>query len=65
MLRDCAQVPMMSCTKEAKEYEERCKRDMQEDLKSAIDLVFDFKRELGKFHPGATETVLRMVREGF
>ena len=55
----------MSSTKEAKDYVDCCTRDIQEDLKSAIDLFFYFKRELSKLHPGATETVLRMVRDGF
>jgi hypothetical protein len=48
-----------------KEYEERCKRDIQQDLKSGIDLLFDFKKQLSKLHPGASESLLRMVRDGF
>jgi hypothetical protein len=61
--RDCAQVSYMN--EQHKDYENRCKRDIQEDMKSAIDLVFDFKRELAKFHPGASECILRMIRDGF
>lgn len=62
--RDSAQaVPYMNA--DHKEYEERCKRDIQQDLKSGIDLLFDFKKQLSKLHPGASESLIRMVRDGF
>jgi hypothetical protein len=63
--RDCAQVQMPNVSSDFKEYEKRTQRDIQEDLKSAIDLMFDFKKHLNKFHPGASEAVLRMFRDGF
>ena len=62
----CTDSTAITCKNtEHKEYDERCKRDIQQDLKSGIDLLFDFKNLLSKLHPGASESIIRMVREGY
>lgn len=56
--------PCVSSNEEHKKYEARCKRDMQEDLKEGIDIIFEFKKSISKLHPGATESILRLIRDG-
>ncbi len=43
------------------EYEERLKRNPAKDLKEGIDLVFDLKAKIDKFHPISSETLIRML----
>jgi len=41
--------------------DERMKRDPASDLKDGIDLVFKLKAQIDKFHPIATETLIRLL----
>lgn len=37
-------------------------RDMQQDMKEAIDLLFKFKESLDKLHPECTRFIERMMQ---
>lgn len=37
-------------------------RNVQEDLKKAIDLLFDFKASLDKLHPECTRVIERIMQ---
>ena len=41
--------------------EDRYNRDMQEDMKTAIDLLFKFKAGLDKLNPECTRIIERMM----
>lgn len=41
--------------------DERMKRNPAQDLKEGIDLVFSLKAAIDKFHPIATETLIRLL----
>lgn len=41
--------------------DERFQRDPASDLKDGIDLVFKLKAQIDKFHPIATETLIRLL----
>ncbi len=41
--------------------DDRYKRDPVNDLKEGIDLVFELKAKLDKFHPIARETLIRLM----
>lgn len=43
--------------------EARYERDALVDLKHGMDLIFEFKSELDKLHPIATETLTRMLSQ--
>jgi ribonucleotide reductase beta subunit family protein with ferritin-like domain len=45
----------------APQPDDRWSRDMQEDMKEAIDLVFKFKSALDKLHPECLTIVERMI----
>jgi hypothetical protein len=41
--------------------DERWQRDALGDLKHGLDLVFELKAKLDKFHPIASETLIRLL----
>lgn len=41
--------------------DERYKRDVTRDIKDGIDMLFEFKRTIDKFHPTATDILIRMI----
>ena len=49
----------MQCV--APKPDDRWSRNMQEDMKEAIDLVFKFKASLDKLHPECLTIIERMI----
>lgn len=43
------------------EPDERFSRDALGDLKHGLDLIFELKAQLDKFHPIASETLIRLL----
>lgn len=49
-------------------YDEECygnskwERDIHNDLKKGIDLMFDFKEELHELHPAAVELIAKILK---
>ncbi len=41
--------------------DERCKRNLIEDLKQGVELIFQFKKDLNTLHPVARENIIRML----
>lgn len=54
--RDCATAPMCD-----KEYEERYKRNLWDDLIAAINLLKTFNGELLKLHPDVTHRIRQLM----
>ena len=60
MLRtmNCAQVPMPELAKQS--TWERCEKD---DMKLAMDYLYEFKEKLAKLHPLCMETIHNLLQE--
>lgn len=43
------------------EVDERYQREPLGDLKAGLDMIFELKAKLDKFHPIATETLIRLL----
>lgn len=41
--------------------DDRFQRNPLEDLKEGLDLIFELKAKIDKFHPIATETLIRLL----
>lgn len=37
------------------------KRDLESDLKHGVEMIFEFKNKIEKFHPLARETIIKMM----
>lgn len=53
--------PSMSAQCAMPSPDDRWNRNMQEDMKEAIDLVFKFKASLDKLHPECLTIIERMI----
>ena len=60
--RNCAEIRPYIPSQEESDYNERLKRDMRDDIRHGLDLLFKFKDELEKMHPGATEIIHMLCR---
>lgn len=56
--RDCASIGIAPAIDNP---DVRFKRNPATDLKEGIDLVFELKAKIDKFHPIATETLIRLL----
>lgn len=56
-LYDFAMQTALPCSPPILQSEDKYQRDLKEDLKTALDLIYDLKGKLHKLHPSVIEIV--------
>ena len=45
-----------------RKYEKKCQRNVENDLKKALDLFFDLRNLLDELHPSAIEFFIKLMK---
>lgn len=61
-LNPSCEVTQKRCVDTSPQVDDRWNRNEQDDLKEAIDLMYDFKKKLNKLHPRISDMVETMLQ---